>query len=921
MKLFLLTVLTLASLVLALVGFRYFRSWRSGAAGETNIALNPSFELGLANWTLQKATDVSVTFNATSNQPLQGAGVAELMITSPRLLAKDIVVLSDGINFLPGVEYTIDFAIRSEKPLEGSARILDGVNAMNSWSFTSTPTWSRSSVKFKPTQAIAAGNLALNLGNTMGKVWIDDVKVLQPIINTIVPSPTSGSSNNQLPTAGPTNTTAPTMPGMTHTLAPTGTPGSLGVEVDKSDTDDVINKFILDQVKAGRRNIAAGGAWWGLVANAHENQIWIVNRNIEIGRVYGSNANVQADIACVMPGVNGLGTSKNTLNKNPEMTLHMWPNNISANSHQDRRRVTPNTFVTYQVQGEGGGSQEKRTECHTEETVRDVATGRIPGEIVQANINHAIWFGAKTGPWGENDSANHNTITPIRDYMDSHGWYTDIEYVFNVLENPLELMGKTVSGNITLRTKVQKSKGTGSVHHRGIKIEQGYKDYWYAQTVSSPDASPLPQPFGDRGYYDYVVDTRKLNDGWHIISFHSHAIDKGGLTGHFGMQNAAEMKLPICVNNLGQGNCASGNPAPTTPPATTSIPTVQPTNPPVMSGTFGLLSNGTRDKFKWPFASNSPWNTSIGSGASYQDANIVRGAGTLFAIDEDIVVMKPTAPMIDVKYNGSGWTEGGDRCPAQGGTVQSVPVPASYWVGNTTQNHSASFLMPDGQTVKQNQPFTRCVAGGVATTLLAFGDQNIYQAGLYGSHGGSGLSALGGTIRLGEFSSGKISHVMKVNLLASQYYWSGCQARWPANRVDGYCGGGGTDAYRGSNPNFTPGALLALKPDFNVNGLRTIPGKILARAFIDYGAYVVDDKYIDAYAIVTEQGPDGRVANEFQSLYGFGIEQRQVALITTPWGLDIKDIFENLYIVTNNRADNVGGGGTPRVTLPPAIGN
>ena len=64
----------------------------------------------------------------------------------------------------------------------------------------------------------------------------------------------------------------------------------------------------------------------------------------------------------------------------------------------------------------------------------------------------------------------------------------------------------------------------------------------------------------------------------------------------------------------------------------------------------------------------------------------------------------------------------------------------------------------------------------------------------------------------------------------------------PAISVDHYAYEGDvTHRYNGKNKEFIMGVLLALKPTFNIDTLKTIPGKILAKAFQDYGAYVVDD--------------------------------------------------------------------------------
>jgi hypothetical protein len=339
-------------------------------------------------------------------------------------------------------------------------------------------------------------------------------------------------------------------------------------------------------------------------------------------------------------------------------------------------------------------------------------------------------------------------------------------------------------------------------------------------------------------------------------------------------------------------------------------------SPPPPSQSWGLLSNGQRDKTLWPFASDSIWNTAIGNGAAYAPAgiavNLSGGSPTVFEQDEDVIVMTPSAPSTDVYYNGVGWN-GGDRCARQGSLVSQIPVPADYVLENSGENNSAAFLMADGATVAQNQPFTRCSAGDSATTLVAFPNTSIYGEGPEGAHGGSGLSALGGTIRVGEFQSGTIHHVMKVELYAAQYFYC-CVTHWPATTIDDYAD---PTTYGGSNPNLGPGSLLALPPGFDVSQMTTAPGTILAQAFKDYGAYVVDDTFWNAWSLDTEQGPNGRVVDDFASLYGFAMDAPQGSAFMN----DVVNIFQALEVVTNNSATSVGGGGTPRVAGAPPIGN
>jgi hypothetical protein len=242
-----------------------------------------------------------------------------------------------------------------------------------------------------------------------------------------------------------------------------------------------------------------------------------------------------------------------------------------------------------------------------------------------------------------------------------------------------------------------------------------------------------------------------------------------------------------------------------------------------------------------------------------------------------------------------------------------VPVPAAYTVPNSGENASAAFLMPDGNTVTQNQPFTRCAAGGPATTLVTWDGEDIRGDGIAGAHGGSGLSALGGTIRVGELAAGRISHAMKIELWAAQYY-ACCAPHWPASQVDGYANG---QTYGGQYDYLGPGSLLALAPTFDRASLQTAPAKILARGLQDYGAYVVDDVYANGWSLVTEQGPNGSVADEAMKLFGVSLSPKD----GDPFMSDIVTLFEALQVVTNNSASNVGGGGAPRASLAPPVGN
>lgn len=295
-------------------------------------------------------------------------------------------------------------------------------------------------------------------------------------------------------------------------------------------------------------------------------------------------------------------------------------------------------------------------------------------------------------------------------------------------------------------------------------------------------------------------------------------------------------------------------------------------------------------------------------------------------IDNDIIILKPTAPATAVKYNSAGWG-GGDRCStASGTTLATVPIPTGFIVGNSGDNNSAAILASDGRTLVNPQPFTRCTSGSQATSIVRYADTDIYGDGLDGSHGGSRMSALGGTIRLGELRPGQQGpqHALKCNVWSTrELYHATVNAdtfRWPALTSDsGAVGDYGTD---GDNQNtaMKMGALLAIPASTTIASLNLLsePGTQLAWTLQNYGMYIVDSTGGAAFALEAELSPDGSKQAEFQADYGYPMEQRVNDF--TDWCGDIQKIRVALAVVDNNSASSVGGGGVPRQPLAAPLG-
>jgi hypothetical protein len=340
--------------------------------------------------------------------------------------------------------------------------------------------------------------------------------------------------------------------------------------------------------------------------------------------------------------------------------------------------------------------------------------------------------------------------------------------------------------------------------------------------------------------------------------------------------------------------------------------------------------NAQRDPLKWPFSVTSIWNMPIGSDAVYVHAHIEKALTQGMTIDEDYIVMTPDAPLMEIYQNRAGWGKG-NRCTIDGPLLFSAPIPRSFivspetWDGRTP-NAGLAVLMPDKHTIRQTQPFSHCTEGQPATSGGKPQDIDIYGDGIFGAHGGSGMSAIGGTLRLGELSptSGPLKHVLKVNFFARKniYYDEETKGyRWPAKKSDGYAA---REYYKDrTNPVVKAcrmGALLALPRQMNLDslGFETKPGRILAEAFRNYGAYLCDDTAWDVYGICTEWSPTGRFTEEFKINWGFSMKDSSK---DTPWARDMDRIFLNLHVVDNNSPSTIGGGGKPLQPLAPLLNN
>lgn len=321
-------------------------------------------------------------------------------------------------------------------------------------------------------------------------------------------------------------------------------------------------------------------------------------------------------------------------------------------------------------------------------------------------------------------------------------------------------------------------------------------------------------------------------------------------------------------------------------------------------------AEAARDPWLRPFASSSIWNTAIGSAARYKPAHI-RPAVTI-GLDDELLYRVPADSPVRPVFAPAGWDH------RAGGTQRlgSLQLPDDLIVPDArkgwTPNNSAALLMPDGRTVRNIGPMCRPTAGGPVYGFVFNPDTDLRGDGIIGSHGGSGMSALGGSIRLGELTGPEpIHHAIKLELFCKRYAYYGpgqLGFRWPAVRADAYA----EKEYGGTDRELVMGSLLAIPPDVKIEDLKlkSAVGRKLFAALQDYGGYLVDDTAWDCHSVCAEQG----VGQEVERAFGLKFDGSSADLKD-----DLNALFTRLAVVTNNGPNSVGGGGTPRRPQAPPL--
>ena len=339
-------------------------------------------------------------------------------------------------------------------------------------------------------------------------------------------------------------------------------------------------------------------------------------------------------------------------------------------------------------------------------------------------------------------------------------------------------------------------------------------------------------------------------------------------------------------------------------------------------------TDGKRDPWLWPFAVDSIWNTAIGGGARYEDEGFLPAPPEVLADSEYFYKVADTDPERPLLEPG-GW----ENRTGQTRELRQLRIPDDITLDNSrpgyTPNNAAAFLMPDGRTLEQIQPFVRPKAGGPVFGIPKpfFGGTDILGPGIAGSHWGSGMSAIGSSLRHGELTGEEpIRHALKWEVWGNKYlHYDKADPtpgfRWPADTADNYAGSAvDKGGYGGSNPRYVMGSLLAIAPRHTEDSLKlkSEPGRKIFHALQNYGAYIVDDSAAAATMICIES----HAIREFREVYGYDFDVRSEA--TGPaadWLTDLRILSLALSVIDNNAENTIGGGGKRRAADASELGD
>jgi hypothetical protein len=310
---------------------------------------------------------------------------------------------------------------------------------------------------------------------------------------------------------------------------------------------------------------------------------------------------------------------------------------------------------------------------------------------------------------------------------------------------------------------------------------------------------------------------------------------------------------------------------------------------------------GDRDPAAWPFASDSPWNTAISSGAKFaavQSAALdLAGRGLAVqpaANDRALFIARATDPEVPVLRRFGPGEFARLRLPVEALRNAGRPLNCTVLDPQLGLAHELIMAGRAGAGVEAMLCYTNPIEGSGVPP---------HQFG----HTFSGLPLMAGIIRDGEMRRG-IPHVLAGAVIHPGLTRAGAGGAtfvWPARHVP--MDSRKLDAITNSG-NIHFGTLLAIPPDVDVRrlGLGTNgPAFELARALQDYGVHVTH-----SFGPAPDDGQGWRQPH--LQLFADGLSNDELRAVSR----DVAGLAGLLRVVSNNGPRNIGGGGTPRRPAP-----
>ncbi|MHB2166101.1 hypothetical protein [Alsobacter sp. R-9] len=317
-----------------------------------------------------------------------------------------------------------------------------------------------------------------------------------------------------------------------------------------------------------------------------------------------------------------------------------------------------------------------------------------------------------------------------------------------------------------------------------------------------------------------------------------------------------------------------------------------------------------REPWLQPFSAQSVWNTPLGRGAIFQDgkaletstylnrnAGQINGAVRIIGFPEYPVFKgKPTDPVVRWTYQHRAGTLPWPFVSTKNEFFLRMPAEIpTYDEGDghmviVSDDGEFAYEMWLARFDKKTREYT---VGYVVRTNL-YGPGIAQRDGISEGIRAAGMSMFGGLIRCYELERKHIQHAL--SMMASQHQLKkgatmNDQKVWPATHTDG----SGKNNYSGSVP---MGALFGIPStvDLTKIGIKTPEGMALARAFQEFGGYIVDTATNTSKLAMVEDGCDKKMVD---NLF-----------------VDMDVIQDNLRMVVNNTPQSPGGPGE-RVAPPP----